>query len=76
MTSDKTPLEILRLNGWAVAVHNDYRVNGESFTFWLFTHPQGIWIKGEGRTDEAALDGLPARAYQLLLSAREKGFIA
>lgn len=46
----------LRGNGWMVAVHNDYRLNGETFTFWLFTHPDGRWIKGEGRTDEQALE--------------------
>ena len=39
---DKTPhgstvlLSRLRASGWAVAVHNDYRLNGDQFTFWLF----------------------------------------
>lgn len=45
----------LRAAGWSVAVHNDYRLNGEPHTFWLFTHPDGRWIKGEGRTDAEAL---------------------
>jgi hypothetical protein len=48
-------LDILRSEGWAVAVHNDYRVNGEHMTFWLFTHTNGRWIKGEAPSDEAAL---------------------
>jgi FAD/FMN-containing dehydrogenase len=48
--------ERLREAGWMVAVHNDYRLNGEPHTFWLFTHPSGRWIKGEGRTDEIALN--------------------
>lgn len=48
-------LEALRGAGWSVAVHNDYRINGEAMTFWLFTHPCGRWIKGEGRTDAEAL---------------------
>ncbi len=44
----------LRQTGWAVAVHNDYRLNGESFTFWLFTKGDRC-VKGEGRTDAEAL---------------------
>ena len=47
-------LSALRGEGWTVAVHNDYRLNGESRTFWLFTK-DGRAIKGEGRTDEEAL---------------------
>jgi hypothetical protein len=45
----------LRAAGWSVAVHNDYRLNGESMTFWLFTHGS-FAVKGEGRTDAEALD--------------------
>lgn len=45
----------LREAGWSVAVHNDYRLNGEAHTFWLWTHPDGRWIKGEGRNDADAL---------------------
>lgn len=48
-------LTTLRADGWRVAVHNDYRLNGEDYTFWLFTHPDGRWIKGEGRTDNEAI---------------------
>lgn len=44
----------LRLLGWSVAVHNDYRQNGERFTFWLFTKRDRC-AKGEGRTDDDAL---------------------
>lgn len=44
----------LRRLGWAVAVHNDYRLNGEHHTFWLWTK-DGRAVKGEGRTDEEAL---------------------
>ena len=46
----------LRERGWSVAVHNDYRQHGECCTFWLLTHPNGRWVKGEGRTDAAALN--------------------
>lgn len=49
------PAELLRQSGWSVAVHNDYRLNGLAHTFWLWTHPNGRWIKGEGLTDKAAL---------------------
>lgn len=45
----------LRTHGWMVAVHNDYRVAGKFQTFWLFTHPDGKYVKGEGSTDEAAV---------------------
>jgi hypothetical protein len=49
-------LDVLRASGWAVAVHNDYRLNGNRHTFWLLTHPSGRYVKGEGPTDEVALD--------------------
>ncbi len=29
-------LDFIRFRGWTVAVHNDYRLNGKSHTFWLF----------------------------------------
>ncbi len=48
-------LDDLRAKGWMVAVHNDYRLNGKPYTFWLFTHPSGRWIKGEGETDAQAI---------------------
>lgn len=48
-------LRQIREAGWSVAVHNDYRQNGIACTFWLFTHPNGKWLKGEGRTDEQAV---------------------
>lgn len=59
----------LRAEGWAVAVHNDYRLNGEAHTFWLFTK-DGRAIKGEGRTDAEALT--QCRAEVLRLSKGEK----
>lgn len=43
-----------RALGWAVAIHNDYRLNGEPHTFWLFTKGDRC-VKGEGRTDAEAL---------------------
>lgn len=49
----------LRENGWMVAVHNDYRQNGASFTFWLLTKGQRC-IKGEGSTDSEALNRIRA----------------
>jgi Lar family restriction alleviation protein len=53
--SGETRADALRAAGWSVAVHNDYRLNGEAHTFWLWTHPDGRWVKGEGRNDEEAL---------------------
>lgn len=51
----------LRAAGWSVAVHNDYRSGGKSFTFWLLTHHDGRWLKGEGLTDAEALDQIRAQ---------------
>lgn len=48
-------LEELRRSGWSVAVHNDYRLAAKHHTFWLFTHPSGLWAKGEGPSDAIAL---------------------
>lgn len=45
----------IRALGWAVAVHNDYRLNGIPHTFWLFTKGN-LCIKGEGLTDAEALN--------------------
>ena len=46
--------DVIRSRGWAVAVHNDYRLNGAPHTFWLFTKGSAC-AKGEGRTDDEAL---------------------
>lgn len=53
-------LSNLRKAGWMVAVHNDYRLDGKPHTFWLFTHSNGLWVKGEGKTDEIALSNVLA----------------
>jgi hypothetical protein len=45
----------IRQEGWMVAVHNDYRLNGVFHTFWMFTRGSRC-VKGEGRTDAEALD--------------------
>ena len=55
----------LRENGWRVAAHNDYRIDGKDMTFWLLTHPCGTWIKGEGRTDAEALAQCEAVARKM-----------
>jgi len=48
-------LSRFRANGWMVAIHNDYKLNGTPMTFWLLTHPSGRFVKGEGETDEIAI---------------------
>ena len=48
-------LNDLRQAGWRVAVHNDYRLDGKDMTFWLMTHPDGRYLKGEGACDLEAL---------------------
>jgi hypothetical protein len=55
LSREGATLDALRAAGWMVAVHNDYRLHGEPHTFWLLTHPDGRWIKGEGRTDAEAI---------------------
>ncbi|MCC2108012.1 MAG: hypothetical protein KDJ40_10790 [Hyphomicrobiales bacterium] len=57
----------LRAQGWMVAVHNDYRLNGKPHTFWLLTNAQGRALKGEGSSDAEALDQIRA----ILAGARE-----
>lgn len=44
-------LKKMREAGWSVAVHNDYRLAGKAMTFWLFTHANGRYVKGEAETD-------------------------
>ena len=44
----------MRDAGWSVAVHNDYKLHGKAFTFWLFTRGV-LFVKGEGRTDDDAI---------------------
>lgn len=39
-----------------VAVHNDYRKGKKLFTFWLMTRADGRYLKGEGTTDEIAIE--------------------
>ena len=57
----------IRAAGWRVAVHNDYKLDCTPCAFWLFTHSDGRWIKGEGYSDAEALNkcrdaiGLPRR---------------
>jgi hypothetical protein len=50
-----TLLATMRAADWMVGVHNDYRLTGQRMTFWLFTHPDGRWVKGEGKSDAEAL---------------------
>lgn len=49
----------LRAEGWAVAVHNDYRQGGSSRTFWLLTRGEEC-VKGEGHSDAIALTEIRA----------------
>lgn len=60
-----------RAAGWSVAVHNDYRQFGAPYTFWLLTHPDGRWLKGEGASDTEALNGARARLQAAALSAAQ-----
>jgi hypothetical protein len=60
-------LSEMRAKGWTVAVHNDYRLDGQPMTFWLFTHEASErFVKGEGPTDWAAVKQALAAARRLL----------
>jgi hypothetical protein len=60
-------LSEMRAKGWTVAVHNDYRLNGQPMTFWLFTHEASErFVKGEGPTDWAAVKQALSAARRLL----------
>jgi hypothetical protein len=48
-------LAALREDGWSLAVHNDYVLDGRLRTFWLFTRRGGTSLKGEGGDDARAL---------------------
>jgi hypothetical protein len=65
-------LAALRGKGWTVAAHNDYRLDGELKTFWLFTHPDGRYAIGEGDTDSIALSIVEKKACD---TCRGKGEI-
>lgn len=60
----------IRAQGWVVAVHNDYRLNGIFHTFWLFTK-DGQAIKGEGVSDAEALQQVRARLPAAAVAASE-----
>jgi len=57
VAKESVPSELneIRKLGWSVAVHNDYFIKGKFHTFWLFTNPDGRYLKGEGETDKEAL---------------------
>lgn len=57
-------LDRLRASGWRVAVHNDYQFEGQLFTFYLFTHASGLWLKGEARSDLEALQEVARQATE------------
>jgi hypothetical protein len=61
-------LNALREAGWTVGVHNDYRQQGELKTFWMFTHPTGVFLKTEGLVaeEEKILAELLERATKLI----------
>ncbi|CAH1689439.1 conserved hypothetical protein [Hyphomicrobiales bacterium] len=49
-------LDRLRQEGWTVASHCDVvGSNGKSTSVWLFTHPCGLYLRGEGATDCEAI---------------------
>lgn len=66
-------LKKLREEGWMVAVHNDYRLDGEAYTFWLFTNFRNkTFVQGEARTDEEALQNIRIELMERELDEAEK----
>jgi hypothetical protein len=58
-------LHELRVSGWSVAVHNDYRLRGKRHTFWLFTKGDRA-VKGEGETDAVVIAECSDKAQSVL----------
>ena len=59
LSQNKSSPDDLRYQGFKVAVHNDYILNGEEYTFWLMTKKYNnvtLAFRGEGKTDEEALN--------------------
>jgi hypothetical protein len=48
-------LNWIRTNNWEIAIHVDYPKNGQTWTYYLLIHPNGMYIKTEERTDFNAL---------------------
>lgn len=66
-------LKKMRDEGWMVAVHNDYRLDGEAYTFWLFTNFRNkTFVQGEARTDEEALQNIRIELMERELDEAEK----
>ena len=51
MADLETMLSTMRRHGWVVGCHNDYHKDGILFSFWLFTHREGRYVKAEGFAD-------------------------
>lgn len=60
---EASPVDIRNM-GWTVACHNDYRLNGKKYTFWLFTNDDRA-VSGEGETDAEALNNIRAELRRL-----------
>ena len=76
MSSWYPQLTKLRDQGWRVAVHNDYNdVTKDGTvrlqTFWVLTHPSGVFVKGEGPTDETAVLECVRKARELEAKLKE-----
>lgn len=53
--SISTVLNAMREGEWSLAAHADFEQDGKRRVFWLWTHPYGGWIRGEGATDRESL---------------------
>ena len=56
--------------GWSIASHHDMQVRGRLRTFYLLTHPSGIWVKGDGPDQLTALTRAYTAAQQRLEQPR------
>jgi len=65
-------LQRLRAQGWRVAVHNDYMLDGVLHTFWGMTRGH-VFVRGEGKTDAAALEEVVRGIERLTTSATGLG---
>ena len=60
-------LDMLKERGWLIAVHSQHKRDGLPYSSWLFIHPNGRWIKGEGHSDEQAVQNAYAQSLNVAL---------
>ena len=70
-------LTMLRSWGWVIGSHNEYYVHRPEGpplirSYWMFTHPVGYFVEGDGATDiEAIREGIDLIHMRQELNAKK-----